>query len=159
VGIILCVAEGTFLGSRFQVRDAARPAMTAPAVRLGMFPGQLESHFAVFEVGTVCIDPIVADQAVISVGLAMGLHKIRFDWLVAVDANGWVKFGVTNWVAGIAGEGGAICLAFVTNESIPERIMSNIGSGQVSLRRIGSNMIMVAELASHTGVILLENSV
>jgi hypothetical protein len=56
-----------------------------------VLPGQRKSNFAVIEIVTIGVDPIVASQAVFTVRLEVSLHKLKFNLLVAGDADGLVK--------------------------------------------------------------------
>jgi hypothetical protein len=96
----------------------------APATgHLGMFPGQLERHFAVIEGVAVRIDPIVASQAVTSICLEVGLQEIGLDLLMAGNTDALVKCCITIDMAGAACKRRTVRLPLVGGQGIPESIV------------------------------------
>jgi hypothetical protein len=120
VVVVLCMAGRTVLGGRLQVRDASGTDMATSAGRLGMFTGQLERNAIMVEGVAVGVNPIVASQAVISISLEVGLHKISLDLLVAGRADGLIKLCIAIDMTSIASKRRTIRLALVGAESIPK---------------------------------------
>jgi hypothetical protein len=88
-----------------------------------MLPGQLESDFAMVEIVSIGINPIVASQAVLTVSLEVGLHILNIDLLMAGSADGLIKLCVAANVASTAHKRRTIRLVLVGSQGITESIV------------------------------------
>ena len=120
VRVIPGMAGITILGSCLQISNTSSPTVAGATVQWGMFPGQLEGDFPMIEIMTIAIDPIVAGQAALSVGLKVRLHEISLDLLVTGSADSLVKGCVTIYVAHITYKWRTIRLALVGSQGITE---------------------------------------
>ncbi len=100
--VVLCMAAGAILRGCFHVCNCAGAGMAASAVQPSVFPRELEGDIGVVEEVTICVDPIVAPQAVGTISCKVRLHEISLDLLVAGSANRLVEFGITVYVTGLA---------------------------------------------------------
>jgi hypothetical protein len=100
----------TFLGGRFEVGHLASPGMTLRATDLGMFSCQLESYQTVIKCVTICINPIVTAQAILSICLQVGLHEVSFNLFMAGRTDSLIKMGI------------AICMTIRAREDVPIRL-------------------------------------
>jgi len=65
VGIIFSVAGGAINGCRLQVRDGAGRDVAFGAIHISVFPNQWEWKDVVVEIIPICIDSIMASQAIV----------------------------------------------------------------------------------------------
>jgi len=123
VMIILGMAGIATLGGRFEICNTASAGMTASTDYLGMFPCQLERNLTMIKGVTICVNPIVAGQAVISIRLKVGLHEIGFDLLMTGCTDGTVEPGIASNMASSTSKRRTVRLALVGLEGISESLM------------------------------------
>ena len=123
VDIVFYVTGVASLGCRFEIGDAAGAGVAGPTGQLGMLSCQLECDGIMIKIVPVCVNPVVAGQAIIPISQEMRLHKIRLNLLMANRTDGLVKFGIAISVTGTANKGRTIRLDLVGGERIPEGIV------------------------------------
>jgi hypothetical protein len=123
-----------------------------------MLPDQSEGSGIVIEIVTVCVDPIVAGQAIIPVSQDVGLHEIGLDLLVAGCTYGLVKFGIAIYMTGIAKKKGSIRHELVGSECIPEVGVCHLDLGNVRHFCVRSKVIVMAIPTGCTWVVVLQVS-
>jgi len=93
---------------------------------LDMFPGKFKGYSIMVEGVPVSIDAVMTSQAIIPIGLEMGLHEIGLDLRMAIGTDGLVKCGIAIYVAIPASKTGSVAPFLVRSQGISRRLMREL---------------------------------
>jgi hypothetical protein len=151
VSIIFGMTGITILWGRLHVSDTVSVGMARYTLQCEVLPGQLEGNFAVVEIMTICINPIVAGQAVLAISLEVRLHKLKINLLVAGHTDRLVKLSIAADMAGLAHKRRTIRLALVGVKGIAKNLVLNISHGHIGQWSIRPAVVGVTGSAWRAG--------
>ena len=147
VGVVLLMAGVAVLGRGPEIGGGAGVGMAASTAGSVVGALQRKSQLVVVKSGAVAVDAVVAGQAAIAKGTAVGLHKDGIHFAVTLGTGGRIKLGHVLAVAVgadkiITPRGSSVALQGKTGGLVGKAVAREAGQ-----RRVGASVLTVAEEA------------